>query len=223
MPAPSRHARTRIKFCGFTRPADLALAVELGVDYVGLVFAPRSPRRLGVEQVRTLRAVVPAEIGVVALLMDNPADEVRRIVEAVGPDILQFHGSEDDAFCAAFGLPFWKAVAMGGAGVDASVEFARHPSASAFLLDGHGAGEPGGSGQRFDWRRVPQAAGKPLLLAGGLSADNVGLAIGTARPWGVDVSSGIETGGAGSEPGRKDAEKMRRFADAVRAADSAAE
>jgi len=216
-------SRTRIKFCGFTRAADLALAVELGVDYVGLVFAPRSPRRLGVEQAKALRAAVPAEIGVVALLMDNPADEARTIVEAVEPDILQFHGREDDAFCAVFGLPFWKAVAMGGEGVDAAAEFARFPSASAFLLDGHGAGEPGGSGRRFDWSRVPQAAGKPVLLAGGLSADNVGLAIRTARPWGVDVSSGIEAGGIESAPGLKDAGKMRRFADAVRAADAAAE
>ncbi|MFT3762037.1 MAG: phosphoribosylanthranilate isomerase [Pseudoxanthomonas sp.] len=207
---------TRIKFCGFTRAADLALAVELGVDYVGLVFAPRSARRLSPEQARALRAAVPETIGVVALLMDNPADEARAIVDAVQPDALQFHGGEDAAFCAGFGLPFWKAIAMGGQGVDALGEFARYPSASAFLLDGHGAGEPGGSGQSFDWTLAPQAVGKPVLLAGGLSPDNVGVAIRTARPWGVDVSSGIE-----SAPGAKSAEKMRAFVDAVRRADAA--
>jgi phosphoribosylanthranilate isomerase len=208
--------RTRIKFCGFTRAEDVALAAELGVDYVGLVFAPRSPRRLSLGQAKALREAVPAGIGAVALLMDNPADEVAAIVAALAPDILQFHGGESDAFAAGFGLPFWKAVAMGGQGADASSEFARHPAASAFLLDGHGAGEQGGSGKPFDWTRMPKAAGKPLLLAGGLAADNVGLAIGAARPWGVDVSSGIE-----SAPGIKDPAKMRAFAEAVRRADAA--
>lgn len=207
-------SRTRIKFCGLTRAADVELAAELGVDYIGLVFAPRSPRRLSLERAQALRATVPAEIGVVALLMDNLAGEARAIVDAVQPDVLQFHGREDDASCAVFGLPYWKVLAMGGEGIDAAAEFARYPSALAFLLDGHDAGEQGGSGKAFDWSRMPAEAGKPLLLAGGLSADNVGLAIRTAHPWGVDVSSGIERA-----PGIKDAVRMQRFVDAVRQAD----
>ena len=204
---------TRIKFCGFTRPADLELAVELGVDFVGLIFAPRSRRRVSLQAAQALRAAVPETIGVVALCMDNEAAEVQALVDAVRPDVLQFHGAETEAFAAQFGVPYWKAVAMGGGMADArlAIEFAKHPSAAAFLLDGHGAGEQGGSGKAFDWNRVPQAAGKPLLLAGGLSPGNVAEAIRTARPWGVDVSSGIETA-----PGEKSPEKMRAFVAAAR-------
>ena len=120
----------------------------------------------------------------------------------------------DDAFAVSVGLPFWKAIAMGGQGESAFASLAAYPNASGFLFDGHAAGEQGGSGQRFDWRRMPTSTDRPFLLAGGLSPANVGLALRTARPWGVDVSSGIEAG-----PGIKDAEKMRRFVDAVREAD----
>lgn len=213
-------SHTRIKFCGMTRAEDVRLAVELGVDFVGLILAERSPRRLLPGQARALRALVPEEIGVVALVMDNPRGEVADIVAGLHPDYLQFHGGEDDAFCAGFGLPFFKAVAMGDGG-DPLAAMAKFPSAHGFVLDGHGAGEQGGSGRSFDWTRLPKDSGKRaleqhVLLAGGLSPDNVAQAVRTARPWGVDVSSGIE-----AAPGVKDAAKMRRFADAVRAADSA--
>ncbi|SDQ85888.1 phosphoribosylanthranilate isomerase [Pseudoxanthomonas sp. CF385] len=206
---------TRIKFCGLTRAEDVRLAVELGVDYIGLVFAPRSPRRLLLGQARMLRELVPEEIGVVALVMDNPRNEIEQIVESLQPDVLQFHGAEDDAFAASLARPFWKAIAMGGQGEGAFASLAAYPNASGFLFDGHAAGEQGGSGQRFDWRQMPVATERPCLLAGGLTPDNVALALRTARPWGVDVSSGIETA-----PGEKDAEKMRRFVDAVRIADT---
>ncbi|WP_411832193.1 phosphoribosylanthranilate isomerase [Pseudoxanthomonas mexicana] len=207
--------QTRIKFCGLTRSEDVRLAVELGVDFIGLVFAPRSPRRLLLGQARELRELVPEEICVVALAMDNDAGEVAAIVGHVRPDLLQFHGGEDDAFCAGFGLRYYKAIAMGGDSEGAHAAIARYPSASGFLFDGHAAGEQGGSGQRFDWRRMPSLGDRPCLLAGGLDAGNVGLAIRAARPWGVDVSSGIE-----AAPGVKDGEKMRRFVEAVRVADS---
>ncbi|WP_334178758.1 phosphoribosylanthranilate isomerase [Pseudoxanthomonas sp.] len=205
---------TRIKFCGLTRAEDVRLAVELGVDYVGLVFAPHSPRRLLLGQARMLRELVPEEIAVVALVMDNPRGDVEQIVESVQPDLLQFHGAEDDALAVSFGRPFWKAIAMGGQDDSVFASLSAYPGASGFLFDGHAAGEQGGSGQRFDWRRMPTSTDKPFLLAGGLSPENVGLALRTARPWGVDVSSGLETA-----PGIKDAEKMRRFVDAVREAD----
>lgn len=208
-------SHTRIKFCGMTRAEDVRLAVELGVDFIGLILAERSPRRLLPGQARALRALVPEEIGVVALVMDNPRGEVADIVAGLHPDYLQFHGGEDDAFCAGFGLPFFKAIAMGDGG-DPLEAMAKFPSAHGFVLDGHGAGEQGGSGRNFDWTRLPKDSGRPVLLAGGLSPDNVALAIRTAHPWGVDVSSGIE-----AAPGVKDAAKMRRFADAVRAADAA--
>ncbi|MGS1078698.1 phosphoribosylanthranilate isomerase [Pseudoxanthomonas beigongshangi] len=205
---------TRIKFCGLTRAEDVRAAVELGVDYVGLVFAPRSPRRLLIGQARMLRDLVPEEIAVVALMMDNPASDVESVIEHVRPDLLQFHGDEEDAFCAGFPLPFLKAIAMGGASEGAFTTVARYPSAHGFLFDGHAAGEQGGSGKRFDWKQMPQAVERPYLLAGGLSPDNVAVAIRTAHPWGVDVSSGVE-----SAPGVKDIEKMRQFVEEVRRAD----
>lgn len=208
-------SHTRIKFCGMTRPQDVRLAVELGVDYLGLVFAPASARRLPPATARSLRALVPEEIAVVALVMDNPRDEVETIIEDLRPDLLQFHGGEDDAFCASFGIPFLKAVAMGGDAADAGAAASLFPSAYGLLLDGHGPGEAGGSGQRFDWARTPGGTQTRFLLAGGLSADNVGLAIRTARPWGVDVSSGIE-----QAPGIKDGGKMRLFVEESRRADS---
>ena len=197
---------TRIKFCGLTRAEDVRLAVELGVDYLGLVFAPQSPRRLLLGQARMLRDLVPQDIAVVALMMDNARADVEKVVESLRPDVLQFHGGEDDAFCASFGLPFWKAIAMGGQAEAAFSAIARYPGASGFLFDGHAAGEQGGSGKRFDWKQMPVALDRPFFLAGGLSPENVGVALHTARPWGVDVSSGVE-----SARGVKDAELIRRF------------
>ena len=215
MAPDARAMATRIKFCGLTRPEDVDLAVGIGVDCIGLVFAARSPRRLDPAEGAALRARIPAGVAAVALLMDAPAAEVRAVVDAVRPDILQFHGAESDAFCAGFGLPFWKAVAMGGDPGAALSGLGGFPHAAAFLFDGHAAGEPGGGGQRFDWTRLPAALDRPFLLAGGLDAGNVARAIGIARPWGVDVSSGIER-----SPGRKDGERMRAFVDAVRRVDA---
>jgi phosphoribosylanthranilate isomerase len=208
-------SHTRIKFCGLTRPEDVRLAVELGVDYVGLVFAPASPRRLSHEPARRLRALVPEEIAVVALVMDNPREEVQAIIEDLRPDLLQFHGSEDNGFCSSFGIPFLRSVAMGADAADAGAAASLFPSAYGLLLDGHGPGEAGGSGRRFDWTRTPGGTQRRFFLAGGISADNVGVAIRTARPWGVDVSSGIE-----QAPGIKDGGKMRFFVEESRRADS---
>ena len=206
---------TRIKFCGLTRAEDVRVAVELGVDYIGLVFAPQSPRRLLLGQARMLRELVPQDIAVVALMMDNTRADVEKVVESLQPDVLQFHGAEDDAFCASFGLPFWKAIAMGGQAEAALFAVARYPAASGFLFDGHAAGEQGGSGKRFDWKQMPNTLDRPFFLAGGLSPGNVGIALKTARPWGVDVSSGIE-----SAPGIKQADRMRQFVEAVRQSDA---
>ncbi len=205
---------TRIKFCGMTRAEDVRLAVELGVDYIGLVFAPRSPRKLLLGQARMLRELVPEEIAVVALVMDNTRADIEAMIDNVRPDLLQFHGGETDGDASQFGMPFLKAIAMGSEDEDALQRAAEFPNAHGYLLDGHGRGEQGGSGQRFDWKRVPRLD-RPVLLAGGLTSENVATAIRTARPWGLDVSSGIE-----SAPGIKQADRMRMFVEAARRADA---
>lgn len=208
--------RTRIKFCGMTRAGDVRLACELGVDAIGLVFAEGSPRKLQVEESRALRQAVAPLVNVVALFRDNPPEQVREIVRLLRPGALQFHGDEEDAFCRSFGIPYIKAVPMGGEGesTDLRLLHSRFPHAAAFLFDGHLAGEQGGSGRSFDWRRLPTDNTKPIMVAGGLSADNVhGLVTGRA-PWAVDVASGIE-----SAPGIKDGDKMQAFVAEVHRAD----
>lgn len=215
--AGDARARTRIKFCGMTRIEDVRLACALGVDAIGVVFVPRSARCIDLDRARALHDVIDGRARVVALVMDAPADAVAAIVDRLRPDFLQFHGNEDDAFCAAFGCPFIKAVGLRGIGVDdVPVQLARYPSATGFVLDGHAQGALGGSGERGDWHALGTAQmHRPWLLAGGLDAGNVATAIALTRPQGVDVASGIERA-----PGIKNADKMRAFVEAVRAADS---
>ena len=208
--------RTRIKFCGLTRAGDVRLAGELGVDAIGLIFARRSPRRVAPQAARGLRDALAPLVDVVALFMDNSVDEVREAIAHARPTLLQFHGGEDDAFCRKFGLPYLKGIGLRGAGTSLSgrVLHGRYPHAAGFVLDGHGAGEAGGSGQRVDIAAIPPDMSKPYVLAGGLQPDNVFAAVRAASPWGVDVSSGIEL-----EPGIKDGALMRRFVEEVRRAD----
>lgn len=206
---------TRIKFCGMTRVEDALLAAELGADAIGMVFTARSPRRIDLAQARRLRAALPAFVSAVALFMDDEPEFVRRVAGEVGPDLLQFHGRENEADCVGFGRPYLKAIAM-GEGEAALRRLDAYPGAAGLLLDGHGLGEPGGSGRTFDWSLMPRRAGCPLILAGGLRADNVGHAIEVARPWAVDVSSGVE-----AAPGIKNPVLMRAFVERVRAADRA--
>ena len=202
--------RTRIKFCGLTRAGDVRLAGELGVDAIGLIFAARSPRRLEPESARGLREALAPLVDVVALFMDNSASDVREAIAHARPTLLQFHGSEDDAFCRRFGLPYLKGIGLKGADADLNGRMlhARYPHAAGFVLDGHAPGQAGGSGERVDIAAIPDDMSKPYVLAGGLTPDNVYAA------WGVDVASGIER-----EPGIKDGALMRRFVEEVRRAD----
>ena len=207
--------RTRIKFCGLTRAEDIAEACALGVDAIGFVFAERSRRRVSVQAAAALRLTLQPFVDSVALFMDNDVDTVRDSIATVRPTWLQFHGSEDDAFCAGFGLPYLKAIAMGGnAGIDAASLQRDYPRAAGFLFDSNASGQAGGSGHTFDWSRIPADCPRPYLLAGGLHPDNVFEAIRATGCWGVDVSSGIE-----SAPGVKNHERMRRFVAEVRRAD----
>jgi phosphoribosylanthranilate isomerase len=207
--------RTRIKFCGMTRAGDVRLAGELGADAVGFVFAEGSPRKVHAAEARAMRNALAPLVDAVAVFRDNAADEVREVVKQVRPTLLQFHGDEDDAFCRGFGVPYAKAIGMGGAQAPDGVALQlRYPAAVAFLFDSHGDDATGGSGTPFDWSRIPAAPGKPVILAGGLHGGNVFDAIVRTLPWGVDVSSGIE-----AAPGIKDGDRMREFVEQVRRAD----
>lgn len=206
--------RTRIKFCGMTRAGDIRLASELGADAMGFVFAANSPRRLRPEEARLLRGALAPLVDAVALFADNSTDEVRDAIKQVRPTLLQFHGNEEDAFCRSFGVPYIKAIPMGGLSESPNDLQLRYPGAAGFLFDSHAPGDNGGSGVTFDWTRLPKQLNKPIMLAGGLTPDNVFDAIIATLPWGVDVSSGIE-----SAPGVKDGDRMRHFVEQVRQAD----
>lgn len=205
------HQRTRIKFCGMTRVGDALEAARLGVDAIGLVFAPRSPRCLTIDAAVAIRRELPVFVAAVALFVDADAAFVRSVEQALRPVVLQFHGSEDPAYCSQFGQPYIRAVPMGGE-EDPAEYMRRHGDASAFLLDSHARGGQGGSGVGFDHARFPRADAR-LILAGGLTPANVGQAVRELHPAAVDVSSGIE-----SAPGIKDRARMRDFIDEVRRA-----
>ena len=207
--------RTRVKFCGMTRAGDIRLAGELGVDAVGFIFARESPRRVAPAEARAMRQATSPMVDVVALFRGNTKEEVREVMRTVRPTLLQFHGNEDEAFCRSFNMPYLKAIAMGGRHEHTarSLQLA-YPSAAGFLFDSHAPGGGGGTGVPFDWSRIPTGLHRPFLLAGGINADNVFQAITSTLPWGVDVSSGIE-----SAPGIKDGDLMRRFVEQVRRAD----
>lgn len=207
--------RTRIKFCGMTRAGDVRLASELGVDAVGFVFARGTPREIRPEEARLMRNALAPLVDAVALFRDNTAEEVREAVRQVRPTLLQFHGREEDAFCRGFGLPWIKAVPMADGAVESgSALQVRYPGAAGFLFDSHSGGGDGGTGKTFDWSLLPQPMNKPVVLAGGLTPDNVFEAILAVLPWGVDVASGVE-----STAGIKDGDRMRRFVEEVRRAD----
>jgi phosphoribosylanthranilate isomerase len=197
--------RTRVKICGITRPEDGLMGAALGADAIGLVFYRPSPRFVDVETAQRIIAALPPFITVVGLFMNAEPAAVRAVLESVRLDLLQFHGDEEPDDCAAFGRPYLKAVPM-GAGADVRDYEQRFANATGLLLDSHGGQKTGGTGQIFDWARIPAERQKPLILAGGLHPGNVTEAIRQVRPYAVDVSSGVE-----SAKGVKDAALMRAF------------
>jgi phosphoribosylanthranilate isomerase len=205
--------RVRVKFCGMTRSEDALAAATLGVDAIGMVLTRASRRFAGIDNARAIRRALPPFVAAVTLFMDDAPAFIAEAVARIRPDFLQFHGSEPAPDCVRYGLPYLKAVPM-GPGSDWRSVVAAHPQAAGFLFDGNTAGEQGGSGKRFDWSRLPAELSRPVIVAGGLTPDNVGEAIRTARPYAVDVSSGIE-----SAPGVKDMDRMRHFVAAVRSSE----
>lgn len=210
--------RTHIKFCGMTRVDDVRLAQDLGVDAIGMIFAPKSPRCIDLTQALRLRESLSADLPmprVVALVVDADAAQLAELASVLKPDLIQFHGSESAPFCEHAELAYLRAVPMRGM-TNLAAWLSDYPHAVGFVFDSHAPGGSGGSGQVFDWDQLPQDRSK-VWLAGGLSPDNVGMAVRRVRPCAVDVSSGIE-----SAPGIKCAEKMQRFVEEVRRADVAA-
>jgi phosphoribosylanthranilate isomerase len=205
-------SRTRIKICGLTRPQDVDAAVAAGVDAVGLVFYPASPRFLSFAQAAELAVRLPPFVSAVGLFVNAKAAFVAEALARVPLQLLQFHGEETAAQCAAHGRPWIKAARM-RPGTDLLEFAAAYPGARGILVDAFVDGY-GGGGKTFDWTLIPAGFNRPLLLSGGLNPDNVGEAIRRVRPWAVDVSSGVE-----SAKGIKDAAKIAAFITGVRDAD----
>lgn len=206
----SESDRVRVKICGITRPQDAVTAAELGVDAIGLVFHESSPRAVDVQCARDIAAAVPAFVTVVGLFVNAAAPEVSAILDSVPIELLQFHGQEGPEYCAGFQRRYVKAVSM-KEGVDVRKHARRYSSASALLLDTYHDKKAGGVGRPFDWGLIPSSPEMPIVLAGGLTVDNVADAILQVQPYAVDVSGGVE-----AEKGIKDAVKMAAFIEEVR-------
>ena len=200
--------RTRIKVCGFTREADLDGALALGVDAVGFVLYPPSPRAVTVQRAAELAARVPPFVTRVGLFVNEDATLIARAAHEAALDCLQFHGDEAPAECERFGLPYIKAVRV-RPGLDLIECALQYRGARALLLDAYSEGW-GGSGKSFDWALIPPDLPLPVILSGGLSPDNVDEAVRTVRPAAVDVSSGVE-----SAKGIKDVARVAAFISGV--------
>lgn len=195
----------RVKICGITSIKDAAFAVEAGADAIGLVFYEPSPRFVEMETAADIAYSVGPFVTVVGLFVNPEKALVDRVVKQVPLNLLQFHGDESPAFCEQFSLPYMKAVRMRDE-LDIDNEITQYQSASAILLDAYKPGVPGGTGETFDWNRVPQNTSQHIVLAGGLKPENVREAIKITRAYGVDVSGGVE-----SSPGVKAKDKVIAF------------
>ncbi len=218
--------RTRVKICGITRIADATAAAHAGVDAIGLVFWTGTPRRVELPQARAIADALPPFVARVGLFVDADRATVAAALAAVPLDVLQFHGSEDAAFCRSFGRPYLKAIPVKDE-IDLLEWVSQFDDAAGILFDAYRPGDlPGGTGHVFDWSRITAALRDrmrvPLVLSGGLDARNVGRAIRAVRPYAVDVSSGVEEVDGDGSPrrGRKDAARIRAFMQGVRSADA---
>ncbi len=198
--------RTRVKICGLTRAEDVQAACDLGADAIGLVFYPPSPRAVTVEQAKLILQAVPPFVAVTALFVNPTVAEVQAVLTQIPAiSLLQFHGDESADFCRQFGRVYIKAISMRD-DVDLAQQARDYDDALGLLVDTYKPGIPGGSGESFDWHRLPQSLSKPLILAGGLTPDNVSDAIKQVVPYAVDVSGGVEV-----SKGIKDRQKIGDF------------
>ncbi|MCI0653526.1 MAG: phosphoribosylanthranilate isomerase, partial [Methylococcaceae bacterium] len=195
---------------GFTRKTDVLCAAMLGVDAIGLVFYPPSPRAVSIDLAREIVAGLPPFVSVVALFVDEQPGRIHAVIKNVKVDLLQFHGEEPPEFCNSFSVPYIKVIRM-----DAQVNIGeiekRYFAARGLLLDAYHPEQKGGTGMQFDWTRIPRQCRMPIILAGGLNAENVGKALEAVHPFALDVSSGVEIG-----KGIKDRNKMAAFVREVR-------
>ncbi len=205
-------SNVRSKICGITRIEDALAAAEAGADAIGLVFYARSPRAVDVRQARAIIAALPPFVTTVGLFVNATRCELNEILEAVPLDLLQFHGDETPQDCEGYQRPWIKALRV-RPGDDLEAACRLYAGARGILLDTYVPGVPGGTGEAFDWSLVPARLSKPVILAGGLSAANVGQAIAQVRPYAVDVSGGVE-----QAKGIKDAAKIEAFVQAVKQA-----
>ena len=205
---------TAIKICGITREQDALAAAHCGANAVGFVFYAKSPRAVTPARAAALMCVLPPFVTSVALFVDADVAAVKHTMAMARADLLQFHGDESPAYCRQFGVPYLKALRV-RPGVDL-LQYARdYHDAKALLLDAYVEGTPGGTGATFDWALIPKNLPLPVVLSGGLTPENVTVAIKAVRPWAVDVSSGVE-----SARGIKDAAKIAAFVTGVRNARS---
>lgn len=204
--------RTRIKICGITNSRDAEFAVASEVDALGFNLYEESPRYVDAKTAAGIVDQLPPYVTSVALLVNHTREDVELLLKKAPFDFLQFHGDETDEFCCSFGMPFIKAIRVEKL-VDLEGQVDRFPHSKGILLDAFVEGEYGGTGKIFAWSKVPVIS-KPVVLAGGLTPDNVRQAIKQIRPFAVDVSSGVE-----SEKGIKDHEKVSSFIREVRTAD----
>ena len=201
----------RSKICGITRIEDALAAVAAGADAIGFVFYAKSPRAVTAVQARAIIAALPPFVTTVGLFVNATACELNETLDAVPLDLLQFHGDETPEQCEGYHRPYIKALRV-KAGDDIAGACNAYASASGILLDAYVEGVPGGTGQAFDWSLIPQGLSRPIILAGGLTVDNVVQAIDQVRPYAVDVSGGVE-----KSKGIKDHDKIRAFMHNVRA------
>ena len=202
--------RTRVKICGITNILDANSAISAGADALGFVMYPKSPRFISRDLVKELVRNIPSFVTTVGLFVNETVENIEKLSDCF--DVLQFHGDEDDEFCAQFGKKFFKAIRF-APGMDLVEEVARFPSSQTILLDAYVVDNYGGTGEQIDWQAIPTIS-QNIILAGGLHSKNVPEAIEIVRPYAVDVSTGVEVA-----KGQKDKQKIHDFFSAVATVD----